>query len=532
MAGIFFCLSAVAAPAGKGAAEGGAPVDGDAFVTSSIAEPSNLIPFLATDSASAEISSLVFNGLLRYDEDLKLVGDLAESWQVLDGGLRIVFKLRPGVRWQDGAPFTAEDVKFTYEKLVDPETATPYAGGFEKVKSLNVIDPLTVEVVYKEPFSPGLSSWGVGIVPKHLLEKENIRQTAFSRAPVGTGPFILKKWTGGQSIELRANPGYFDGRPHVNRYLYRIIPDQTTGFLELQTGNLDLSTLTPLQYEKETDRPFFRKNFRKFRYPNFGYVYIGWNLEHPFFSDRRVRNALGLAIHKREIIDSVLRGLGRVSTGPFLPGTWAYDPDVKETAFDPERARALLKEAGFADTDGDGILERGGKKFSFTMLTNQGNDQRKMACEIIQRRLREIGVEMKIQTVEWATFLKEHIDKKNYDAVILAWSLSRDPDVYDIFHSSKTKPGEFNFVGYKNEEVDRLLDEGRRLFDETSRAKVYHRIHEILAAEEPYTFLYVSDALPAVHARFREVRQAPAGVGFNFIRWWAPASEQKYRVSD
>ncbi len=523
LAGIFF-LTAVPSQA--------APADGDAFVTSSISEPSNLVPFLASDSASHEITALIFNGLVKYDENLKLVGDLAERWEVLDGGLRIVFHLKKGIRWQDGAPFTADDVKFTYEKLTDPNTPTPYGGDFEKIKSVTVTDALTVDVLYKEPFSPGLASWVMGIVPRHLLKNQDLHTTDFIRHPVGTGPYILKKWITGQFLELGANPDYFEGRPHISRYVYRVIPDQTTGFLELQTGGVDMAMLTPLQYKKETDTPSFQKRYAKFRYASFGYTYIGYNLNHPLFADQRVRKAIGLAINKKEIIDASLLGLGQVSTGPFLPGTWAYNESVRETPFDPEAARALLKEAGFADTDHDGILEKGGRKFSFTILTNQGNDQRKMACEIIQKRLRDVGIDMHIQTVEWGTFLKEFIDKKNFEAVLLAWQLSRDPDVYDIFHSSKSQPGGFNFVSYKNPEVDHLLDEGRREFDESKRAVIYHRVHEILADEEPYTFLYVPQATPAVSRRFREVRQAPIGIGFNFIQWYVPKDEQKYHFQN
>ncbi len=507
-----------------------APVEGDAFVTSSISEPSNLIPFLASDSASHAVTALIFNGLVKYDENLKLIGDLAERWEIQDGGLRILFYLRKNVRWQDGEPFTAEDVKFTYQKLTDPATPTPYGGDFEKVKSLTVVDPYTIEVIYKETFSPGLASWSMGIVPKHLLEKENLLKTDFTRHPIGTGPYRLKKWTTGQSLELWANADYFEGKPPIKRYIYRIIPDQTTSFLELSVGNIDMAALTPLQHQKQTDTLFFTKNYQKFRYPSFGYCYLGYNLKHPFFSDQRVRKALGLAVNKKEIIEASLLGLGKVSTGPFLPGTWAYNPDVPEGVFDPAAARTLLKEAGFIAVGQDGILSRDGKKFSFTVLTNQGNDQRKMACEIIQKRLRDVGVQMDIRTVEWGTFLKEFIDKRNFDAVMLAWQLSYDPDIYDIFHSSKTKQGEFNFIGYKNQEVDALLDEGRREFDETVRAKIYHRIHQILSDDEPYLFLYVPEALPVVHRRFQGVRQAPKGVGFNFIHWYVPKDEQKYKL--
>ena len=509
-----------------------APVTGDSFVTSSIGEPSNLIPFFASDSASAEISSLIFNGLVKYDKDLKLAGDLAERWDIKEGGLRIVFHLRKNIQWQDGVPFTAEDVNFTFQKLTDPLTPTPYGGDFEKVKSLEVIDSHTVEVLYREPFSPGLASWGMGIVPKHRLAGENLMSTDFSRHPIGTGPYILKKWQTGEKLELAANPRYFEGRPFIDRYIYRIIPDQSTTFLELETENLDSVALTPLQFKKQTDSDFFKKKYKKFRYPSFGYVYMGYNLENPLFTDKKVRKAIGLAINKQEIVDVTLLGLGRVSTGPFLPGTWAYNKNVKESEFNPVAAKRLLADAGWTDTDGDGWLDQAGKKFSFTILTNQGNDQRKMACEIIQKRLKDVGIEMKIQVVEWSTFLREFIDKKRFEAVLLAWQLSRDPDCFDVFHSSKTAPGSFNFVSYKNEEVDRLLTEGRRLFREEDRAPIYHRIHEILSEEEPYTFLYIADALPIVHKRFKGIELSPAGIGYNFIKWFVPVNEQKHKRSE
>lgn len=529
-AGISFLYLLLALRGFAGGVSDEKPVTGDAFVTAAIAEPANLIPFFASDSASAHISRLIFNGLVKYDKNLKLAGDLADDWEVKEGGRVIVFHLRKGVAWQDGAPFTAEDVAFTFEKLTDTRLPTPYGSDFEKVKTLKVIDPYTVEVVYREPFSPGLASWSMGIVPKHLLENENLLSTRFSRQPVGTGPYILKKWKTGERLELAANPHYFEGRPWIDRYVYRINPDESTTFLELETENLDSVGLTPLQYRRQTDNPFFKKNYVKFRLPSFSYTYLGYNLQNPLFADKRVRKALGLAVNKREIIDVALLGLGRVATGPFLPESWAYNPAVRESAFDPAAARKLLTEAGWADTDGDGVLDKGGQKFSFTVLTNQGNEERRMVCEMIQKRLRDIGIRMQIRVVEWGTFLKEFIDKKRFEAVLLAWQLSYDPDIYDIFHSSKTHPGEFNFVTYRNDEADRLLEEGRRLFPEEERARVYQRLHEILSDDEPYTFLYVPEALPVVHRRFRGVESAPIGVGHNFIHWFVPANEQKYKA--
>lgn len=491
-------------------------------MTASISEPSNLVPYLASDSASAEVSRLIYNGLVKYDKDLKLAGDLAERWDVEDGGLRIVFHLRPGVRWQDGTVFTAEDVEYTYRLIVDPKTPTPYSGGFEKVRSVRVVDPLTFEVVYKEPFSPGLASWGMGIVQKNSRPQP--------REPMGTGPYRLKKWKTGERVELEANADYFEGRPGIERIVSRVIPDQATTFLELQTGALDGAGLTPLQYSRQTDGTFFQKHYAKFRYPSQSYTYIGYNLESPLFADARVRRAIGLAIDKQELIDVTLSGLGRVATGPFLPGSWAYDPSVKPSTPDLGAARALLAEAGWADANGDGVLESAGKPFVFTMLTNQGNDARRQACEMIQKRLAAAGIRMKIQTVEWSSFLKEFIDKKRFDAVLLAWNLTEDPDIFDIFHSSKTAPGSFNFVSYKNADVDGLLERARSVFDVNERAALYHEVHRLIARDEPYTFLYVPDALPIVHRRFRGVEAAPAGIYHNFTRWSVDEADWKYRI--
>lgn len=501
----------------------------DSFVTSSIAEPSNLLPLFASDSASAEISRLVFNGLVKYDKNLKLIGDLADRWEISADGLKIIFYLKQNVRWQDGKLFTAEDVLFTFGKMTDPSVPTPYGADFEKVSSVKATDAYTVEVIYKEPFSPGLASWGMGVLPKHLLEKENLLTTSFARHPVGTGPYRLTLWKAGERLELEANADYFEGRPGLSRYVYRVIPDTSTNFLELQTEGLDLSALTPLQFSRQTDGAFFKKYYHKFRYPSPSYTYIGYNLTNPLFSDRRVRKALGLAIQKKEIVSATLMGLGSVATGPFLPGSWAYDRSVTPTPFDPKQSKELLAQAGWRDSNGDGILDKEGRPFSFTLLTNQGNTERQMACEIIQKNLKDVGIQVKIQVVEWGTFLKEFIDKKRFDAVLLAWQLSRDPDIYDIFHSARIDGG-FNFISYKNAEVDRLLEEGRRVFSEAERAEIYHKLHRILSEEEPYTFLYVPEALVAVHGRFQGVEMAPAGLGHNFIRWSVDPGKERWKV--
>lgn len=505
------------------------PFYGDAYVSASIGDARTLVPILASDSASGSIVGLVFNGLVKYDKDINLVGDLARSWEIKDGGLTIIFHLRRDVRWHDGIAFTARDVKFTYERLIDPEVPTPYSGDFKKIDHVEILDEYTVKVAYKEVFSPCLASWGMAMMPEHLLRDENLLTTRFGRNPVGTGPYKFKRWRSGERIDLESFHGYFEHRPYIDRYIYRIIPDSTTMFLELQTENVDSMGLTPLQYTRLTDTAFFQRRFRKFKYPSFGYTYLGYNLKDGRFSDKRVRKAINYAIDKNEIIDGVLFGLGRICTGPFVPESWAFNKNVKPLSYSPGKAKRLLSEAGWSDSDGDGWIDKGGKNFEFTIITNQGNEPRRQTAEIIQRRLKDVGIKVHIRMLEWAVFLKEFIDKRRFEAVLLGWGLSRDPDSYDIWHSSKTKEGEFNFVGYSNSEVDLLLEKGRSTFDIDERKRIYHMIHKILYDEQPYLFLYVADALPVVNSRFRGIEPAPIGIGHNFIDWYVPRTEQRYK---
>lgn len=508
----------------------GEPAYGDALVTGTIGEPTILIPMLAGDSASHEVAGMIFNGLVKYDTDLSVIGDLAESWDVSKDGLVITFHLRKGVRWTDGADFTAEDVMFGYKTIIDKKTPTAYSEDFLQVKKAEVVDNYTFKVTYEKPFAPALTSWGgLVVLPKHLLEGKDITKTGFGREPVGLGPYRLTKWVSGQELLLDSNHDYFEGRPFIDRYIYRIIPDRATMFLELQTGGVDMMDLTPIQYTKQTENDFFRNTFQKFRYPQFAYTYMGFNLKHPFFKDKRVRQAIAYAIDKSEIVDVVLFGLGSPATGPYVPNTWPYNPNVKEYKYDPDKAKRLLREAGWA-SNSTGILEKDGKPFEFTIRTNMGNTLRMNTATIIQWRLAKVGIKVKIEAIEWSTFINQFIDKRRFEAVILGWSIGLDPDQYDIWFSGKTKEKEFNFIGYSNSEVDELLEKGRRTYDISERKKAYFRIQEILADELPYIFLYVPAATPIVHGRFKGIKPSPIGISYNLPKWYVPRQLQRHRM--
>lgn len=505
------------------------PDYGDAIVLGSIGDATTLIPMLASDATSHQIAGLIYNGLVKYDKDLNLIGDLAESWTISPNGLTITFKLRRGVTWEDGEPFTSQDVLFGFETITDQGTPTAYAGDFLEVEKAEAPDPYIFKVTYREPFAPALSSWGnLVVLPKHLLYGKDITKSRLGRKPVGLGPYCFSDWKTQERIELKANPNYFEKRPCIDRYIMRIIPDPATMFLELKSGGLDWMGLSPIQYERQANTLFFEINFNKYQYLSFSYTYLGYNLKFPLFSDKRVRQAIAFAIDKDEILRGVLLGYGVKATGPYKPDTWFYNPDVRRYPYDPKMATALLAEAGWLDRDGDGWLDKEGRTFSFTTITNQGNSLRNRTAQIIQYRLKQIGIEMKIRTLEWTALINDFIDKRRFEAVILGWTLGQDPDIYDIWHSSKTGGKELNFISYHNPEMDQLLVKGRKTFDRNERKKIYWRIQEILAEDQPYTFLYVPMALPLIHKRFKGIEPAPAGITYNFIRWWVPIYMQKY----
>lgn len=501
------------------------------LIISSIGDASFLNPVLAQDSASSDINSFVFNGLLKYDKDLLITGDLARSWEIKEGDKpQITFFLRRNVRWHDGKEFTAEDVKFTYETIMDEHTNTVRRSDYELVEKVEILDKYTVRITYREPFSPGLETWTIGIIPKHLLAGEDINTSPFNRQPIGTGPFRFVEWVSDEKIVLEANDDYFEGRPYLDGIVYRIIPETSLSEIELLTGGADYSSIYPHQYERMEKDP----HLRVFTRLSLGYTYIGYNLTNDLFKDRRVRQALTHAINRQEIVKYVLYGRGVVATGLFPNHLWYYNPQVKPLSYNPELAKSLLKEAGWQDADGDGILDKDGKPFRFTLITNSGNDIRKDIGVMVQRYWKEVGIDVDLKLYEWSVFLKNFINPKHFDACILGWSLSVDPDAYSIWHSSQIEDG-FNFISYKNPQVDSLLVEGRREYDREKRREIYHQIHRLINEDQPYTFLYVPEATPALNNKFvevasaegdkktfAEIEMAKSGLMHNIIKWYVP----------
>jgi peptide/nickel transport system substrate-binding protein len=414
----------------------------------------------------------------------------------------IEFNLRKNVEFHDGHIFDAQDVKFTYDAIMNPKNLSPRVSDYEPVKEVQVLDPLHVRIVYKRLYSPAIGTWAMGILPEHLLNAEalrkealrlgkdpetfSMRQSAFNRHPVGCGPFVFREWKSDQFIILDRFDRYWEGAPNYKKYALRIIPDLLTQEMEFYAGTLDSYAVQPHQVRRLKDDP----RFQSFSGLSFGYTYIGYNMRRQPFDDLRVRRALSMAIDVNKIIKFVLYNQAERITGPFVEQTDYYDHNIKPIPYDPRGALKLLAEAGWKPND-EGWLERNGKRLQFTLITNSGNNIRKAILAIAQDAWKQIGIDVRTDLLEWSVFIQERVNKLDFDALVLGWSMGIEPDLYQIWHSSQTGPQQLNFVGFKNKEADELIIKIRQEYNHAKQVQYCHQLHKIIAYEQPYTFLYV-----------------------------------------
>jgi peptide/nickel transport system substrate-binding protein len=507
---------------------------GGTLIDATIGEPSGLIYMVAGESAAGAISSNIFNKLLKYDKNLDIEGELAESWRVSADQKTITFKLKPNLKWADGKALTSADVLWTWRAVIDEKTGSPYASDFQLVKKAEAPDALTFSVTYEQAYAPALDSWsGLQILPKHLLDGQDLHTTAFARKPVGSSYYKLDSWTHGENIKLSRNVTSVLGHAKIDTLVTRIIPDSSAQFLELIADNIDSMSLDPIKYARIIPaRPELQEKLALYKELGSGYTYMGFNLKHKPFDDVRVRHAINYGIDKQEIIDGVYLGLGIDIASPYKPGTRWSNPDLKPYPYDPAKAKALLKDAGFIDSDGDGILERDGKPFSFEIITNQ-NKEREKSAVLIQRRLKDIGIQANIRAIEWASFISRFIKTGDFDVVVLGWGLGLDPDQYNIWHSSQQAPGQFNFIGYNNPTIDKLLEQGRLELNPDKRMKIYHEFAKVLLEDSPIVYLSAGYGLSAIHKRIKGIDSPapPAGLGWNSYDWYIPEPLRRNEIT-
>jgi peptide/nickel transport system substrate-binding protein len=505
---------------------------GGTMISAMIGEPSSLISMIAGEAPSSAISANIFNTLLKYNKDLDLTGELVENWQISSDQKTIIFKLKPNLKWADGKPLTSADVLWTWQAVTDDKNGSPYASDYQLVKRAEAPDPLTFRVTYNEPFAPAMDSWaGLQILPKHLLEGQDLHTTSFTHKPVGSSFYKLDSWTAGQNIQLSRNLTSVLGPANIDKLVSRIIPDISAQFLELMADNIDSMGLDPTQFSRIVPaRPKLNQTLNLYKELGSGYTYLGFNLKRKPFDDVRVRKAINYAIDKQEIIDGVYLGLGINIASPYKPGTRWSNPDLINYAYDPEKAKGLLKEAGFV-TNNDGILVREGKPLSFEILTNQ-NKEREKSAVLIQRRLKAIGIQVTIRPLEWASFISNFIKKGDFDVVILGWGLGLDPDQFNIWHSSEQGGDKFNFIGYSNPTVDKLLVQGRMELNPDKRQTIYHTFAKELLEDSPIVYLSAGYGLSAIHKRVKGIVDPipPAGVGYESEKWFIPSSLRRNEI--
>jgi len=509
--------------AGVAAAE--KPRDGGTVIRRLESECKTLNWVLYTTAYENFVLRHLYDPIYDYDERGDMIPVLAtELPQVSDDHLRITVKLRTDIHWQDGQPITARDVKFTLDKIQDPSVpAINKEAYFDKLDHLEVVDDHTLVFVWKEAFAPCLFAitqlWPI---PAHVYGQGDFLTHPANRMPVGSGPFKLEEWRSSQYLILARYDGYHGPRAHLDRIIFKVVEDDAVALNMLKAGELDEMRATQPQWEKQMNAPDFQERFVKYDYYFPQYNYIAWNCRAPFFSDRRVRVAMTMLFDRESINTKIYSGYARLVSGPFYINSWAYDKTIKPHPFDPEGAKRLLDEAGWKDTDGDGVRDREGRKFEFELKIASGSNTAAQFAQLLQEECAKAGVRVRIRQLEAATFF-DSVDKGDFDAATLGWRLDLDPDVYDTFHSSMTPPNGLNHGFYANAEVDSLLVAGRAEFDSGRRAAIYHRVHRLVHEDQPYTFVNAVPDKRPIARRIHGVRIGPMGPfdywpGANY--WW------------
>lgn len=476
----------------------------------------------------------IFEPLLEYDYDsMKLKPRLAESYEISQDGLVVTFRLRDDIYFSDGVPVTADDVIFTFNTVMDPGVdAASIASMFIDVDKVVPVDKKTVRFFMKRPFFKtldNLSFEDVGIYPRHIYQFDDpAKFNERNSDPVGSGPYIFEKWDVGNEIVLRRNENYWGTKPKIKKVVYKFISNTVACLQALRTGQVDIMIPEPDQFaELDSDRDF-KKRFYYLKYyePRAPFFFIGWNIDTPYFSDRRVRLAMTHIVDRKKIIAHLLRGAGRIVTGMFYSESGQNDPDIKPWPYDPERAKELLDEAGWTDHDGDGIRDRDGIPFRFKFMYNSSTTLYTRLLKLIKDDGARIGIDVVADPYEWSVLLPRLSDRK-FDAMVMGWGGEMIDDPYQLFHSSQIKNRASNYVGFNDPEADRLIEEARMTLDEDKRNRIFQKIHLILHEEQPYTFLFERPYMRLLDRRFKNVKIHR--LGLDWLEWYVPKELQKYK---
>jgi peptide/nickel transport system substrate-binding protein len=508
------------APTTTRAADTG-PRAGGRLVRRLESDVNTLNPLLQSTEDERQVLQYLFDPMIDFDQNLEPVAGTIARWEILDGGRTYVLHIDPRAKFSDGHPVTAADVIFTLETILGSD-AIQFAAYFDSLdkEKTTAVDDRTVRVAFREARVPQLVAFNIPVVPKHVYSKGKFDQV---RAVVGNGPYVLERRETGKNIYLKRNENYWRDKPHIDSVVFRVIEDDTVAWNALKRGDLHVARLNNDAWVRVKDDPAVQQRITFYETYESMYNCLPWNLKDPLFQDARVRRALAMAYDTNSVIQRLYHGNARALSGPFLPDSWANNQAVHPIEYNPQGAAALLASAGWVDSNQDGVLDRDGKKFEFTLLVPAGSATSSDQAQIYQASLKSLGVQMTISTAEGAAFFDRMI-KGDFQAAFMAWTIDPDPDPYSLFHSTQLPPGGLNIVHYANEEADRLLERGRVEFDRSRRAEIYHQLHELIASDQPYLFMMQVGMKWGVDKRVQDVRTAK-GVGLFLwnpgpFGWW------------
>ena len=519
-------LMSPAAPKNDGRPDGGTLGYGE------YGRPSTLDPITSNEMISLRITELVFNGLVGIDEKQQIVPELAERWEVSKDGRAYTFFLRKDVTWhpkegEDSKPFTADDVVFTYNIMIHPKTITPLKVRYEFIDKVEKLSDYTAQFTLKRPILNALAKFSFKVLPKHGPSNPLYltREDPFVQHPIGTGPYILKTITTDREIVLVANENYFKGRPHINKFISKPFADQNIMTQALMFNAIDMVVLVnPRDIpELQGDKRFILQPYNALSYGFFGY-----NLRNPLLADKRVRKAFTYAVNRQEMLDSFFNGQGTIISGPFAPGSWAYNLDVQPLPFDPQKAIALLREAGF-NPGPDGVMQKDGKKLTLSLKVpiEKESEAVKRVVLAFQNYLKNIGAAVKVEFKEWQAWKESVFLEHDFDIVFASWVFDDSADISSLFHSAEIGSWKNNFGAYSNPEVDGLIVESKLTLDHEKRRTINRKLHAILSDEAPYTFLWTLTNYSGHHKKLRRVAIHPYKF-FSFAdEWFIPVADQK-----
>jgi len=506
--------------------------DGGSLGYGEYGRPATLDPITSNEMISLRLTELIFNGLVGINEKQEIVPELAEKWDRSADSRTYTFFLRKDVMWhpkegEESKPFTADDVIFTYKIMMHPKTITPLKVRYEFIHTVEKLDDYTVKFTLKRPILNALAKFSFKVIPKHGPSNPLYltREDPFVRNPIGTGPYILKNITAEREIVLIASENYFKGRPHVDKLVAKPFADQNIMTQALMFNAIDMIVLVnPRDIpEIQGDKRFILQPYNALSYSFFGY-----NVRNLLLADKRVRKAFTHAVNRQEMLDSFFNGQGTIISGPFAPGSWAYNLDVQPVPFDPEKAKALLQEAGFS-RGADGFMQKDGKRLALSLKVpiEKESEAVKRVVLAFKNYLKNVGMDIKVEFKEWQAWKEDVFFEHDFDIIFAIWVFDDSADISSLFHSGEIGAWKNNFGGYSNPEVDGLINESKLTLDHEKRRTINRKLHAILAEETPYTFLWTLTNYAAYHKKVRRVAIHPYKFFSYADDWFIEEKDQK-----